>query len=474
MLPSYLSSGEVARLFPVIAETGKEQRATSILLSVFSMVPEFSKRVLTRIGQAVGTRTSVVAYTEIVFKSEDRAVKGDRPDGLLVLKSGKKTWSALLEVKIGRNELRTEQIERYLRLARDHDIDCVMTISNDFAAVPEHTPYTVPKNLTKKVQLFHFSWMGILTDAVLMHDQAALSDPERAFLIREFVRFLSHPSAGLTGFTKMPHLWSDTVGKIQAGGQADKPEALEIVNGWHQEVRDLSLRLSRVVSCKVDVKLPRSHRLDRNVRSSDDIETLIRSNCLTTVFSIPDAAGDLSVVADLNSRVIRVSMTIAAPKDRKTTKARLNWVLRQINDVEKTDCFLGVIWSSRASKTTFLLTDLVTNPDQIRDSKSNAEIKAFELTMTTKNVRRFGGQRTFIEELETIVPKLYEDLGQHLVAWKPPPPKTKHSGKIGLDEDNLEVPDSPPTEKPPLVETDGSTEPMLEIPNFLKRFRPTL
>mgnify|MGYP004368774313 CR=1 FL=1 len=40
--PKNLVSGEVARLIPIIADSRKEQRATSAVLSVFSAVPSLS------------------------------------------------------------------------------------------------------------------------------------------------------------------------------------------------------------------------------------------------------------------------------------------------------------------------------------------------------------------------------------------------------------------------------------------------
>jgi hypothetical protein len=58
-LPDTLKSGEVARLFPVISEAGKEQRAASIFLSVLSAVPPFSNVILSQLGAKIGNRSLV-------------------------------------------------------------------------------------------------------------------------------------------------------------------------------------------------------------------------------------------------------------------------------------------------------------------------------------------------------------------------------------------------------------------------------
>jgi len=145
-LPEYLKSGEVARLFPVIAETGKEQRAASIFLSVLSAVPPFAEVVLAQIGQRIGSRTTVNTYTEIAFRNEDKSMRRDRSDGLVEVLSGSRKWSALLEAKIGTSTLDGGQIERYVKLAKDNSVDAVITVSNEFAALPTHHPVALSKS----------------------------------------------------------------------------------------------------------------------------------------------------------------------------------------------------------------------------------------------------------------------------------------------------------------------------------------
>ena len=53
-LSEYLDRGERARLFPVLADTSKEGRCTSIFLSCLSHVHEFGEQMLKSVGQRVG------------------------------------------------------------------------------------------------------------------------------------------------------------------------------------------------------------------------------------------------------------------------------------------------------------------------------------------------------------------------------------------------------------------------------------
>ncbi|MCG8511876.1 MAG: hypothetical protein MI741_21890 [Rhodospirillales bacterium] len=142
-LPAYLKSGEIARLIPVIGDVRKEQRAASVLLATLSAIPDFSNALLTPLGQRIGNKTTVNTFTETVFVSDGS--EKDRPDGLIEIRARNRTWTALVEAKIGRGRLEKDQLERYLQLARNHSLDALITISNEFVARPTFHPVAVNK-----------------------------------------------------------------------------------------------------------------------------------------------------------------------------------------------------------------------------------------------------------------------------------------------------------------------------------------
>ncbi|MDA0997154.1 MAG: hypothetical protein O2944_02980 [Proteobacteria bacterium] len=464
-LTKILKSGEIARLFPVISETGKERRASSILLSVISAVPPFANALLDQLGQRVGERTKIDTFTEVVFNHESEGGRQDRPDGLVHLRTGKREWTCIIESKIGNNTLQPDQIERYLRTARDNNINAILTISNEFAVVPTHHPLNIQRNLVRKIELYHLSWSAILTEAMLLHEQAGIKDSEQAFLLRELIRFFSHPSAGVSGFNSMPKAWSSAVSNIQAGGSVTKIDGVEIINAWHQEIRDLSLIMSRIISCRVGVKLSRVHVADPEKWAVDTLKDLCENNLLRAEFKIPNTASSVVAVADLNTRSIRISMTVDAPKDRARNSSRTNWLLRQLKDVKFDDVYVGAIWASRAAKVVLPLTELQVKPEKLEEGNKNSEIRAFEITMTSNSARRFAGNRTFIEELELLAPRFYELIGQHLETWKPNPPKPKHSVTEILEKYNPEK----DSENINLPNAGNAHSELLEIPAFLNR-----
>ena len=66
-LPEYLKRGEKARLFPVLADTSKEGRSTSILLSCLANVREFGQVMLSSVNKKVGKLGNIATYTEVAF-----------------------------------------------------------------------------------------------------------------------------------------------------------------------------------------------------------------------------------------------------------------------------------------------------------------------------------------------------------------------------------------------------------------------
>ena len=183
-LPEILQGGEQARLFPVLADSSKEGRALSVLLTCVANIDGLGETLLGTLGQRLGVRSKVTAYTEVVLKEAPEGVSG-RPDGLILVESGRRIlWSALVEAKVRRSRLEATQIEAYVRLARANGIDAVVTISNDFAAVPNHHPIHISR-LPKGVDLFHWSWTSILTHSKVLLAANGIDDTEQRLLLGE-------------------------------------------------------------------------------------------------------------------------------------------------------------------------------------------------------------------------------------------------------------------------------------------------
>src|SRR5690606_26972278 len=141
---------------------------------------------------------------------------------------------------------------------------------------------------------------------------------------------------------RMPAAWSELVQSVSTGGAVSprSPEAKEVLEAWYQEVRDLALILSRRIGVYVQTRMPRAHRVDAQIRMKADLDTLVKERTLKAAWEIKDAAAPLEVCADIPTRSITASMRVRAPTDRVRTSARVNWLLRQIQNVEADDIFV--------------------------------------------------------------------------------------------------------------------------------------
>ena len=422
-LPEKLESGEPARLFPVLAETSKEGRALSVLLACVANVDDLGRTLLSTLGQRLGARARVKAFTEVVLENAPEGVSG-RPDGMIIIEVGRRSWSALIEAKVRRSRLDPDQVQTYLRLAKANGVDAVVTISNDFTAVPHHHPLRVSR-LPKGVGLFHWSWTSILTYAKVLLAAKEVEDREQLFLLAELVRFLDHPSTGVLRFDRMGGDWRNIVTSVVAGTQLARTSdaVVDTVASWHQECRDLALKLTELVNANVAIRLPIAHRTDPRRRVVDEAATFCNTGTLAVEFNVPAAASPMRVQADLRTRSIQVSMNIRAPDDRKSPRARTNWLLRQLVGSDTKDLHIRALWLGRRTATMDTLEVVRADPDAIRVENSALSPRAFEVILLRDAGARFSGTRTFVDELETSVLRFYAEVGQRLKAWQPSAPR---------------------------------------------------
>ena len=223
----------------------------------------------------------------------------------------------------------------------------------------------------------------------------------------------------------MPPEWSELNKHVSAGGKIllKSPEATAVIDAWHQETKDLSLILSRHTETTVHQKLSRKHLNDPNERQKEELSHLREEHSLAVALEIPDAAATLDVSASIDRRTIEVGMTLRAPEDKKSSKARLNWLLRQIKSENVQDTYVRFNWPGRSENTTHSLVELRDDPSICEKDKGNLQVASFHVYNAKRLGVKFTQQTNFISELETLVPEFYREIGQELSQWRKPPPR---------------------------------------------------
>ena len=227
--------------------------------------------------------------------------------------------------------------------------------------------------------------------------------------------------------------WRALVLGIRDGQQfrRNSPEIENTVTSWHQEERDLCLILSRRIGEQVSIRgMSRKHRAEPARRLRDACDALISSNELHSSFSVPNTASDLEVTADLQRRTISCSMRLNSPLDKQRASARINWLRRQLRDVHGDDIQVRAFWPGRAITTQASLSEVNLDSKCLENESPGMAPTGFEVIMIRDVAGRFSGRRTFIEDLENMIPEFYEEVGQHLRPWAPPPPSIDREDPI--------------------------------------------
>lgn len=431
-----------ARLIPTSGISGadeQERRATSAVLAVMGAVKEFSKSILTPLGAPSG---QVETYIEVPFLLGEKRCY---PDGLIRVTRGNRSWTALVEVKTGRNELQTEQLENYLDIAREQGFDALITISNEIPAVAGQHPRKVDKRKLRRVDLHHWSWTYLLSTAVMQKEHRGVSDPEQAWILGELIRYLEHPRSGAMELEDMGNNWVSVRQAVTAGTlRATDKTAPEVVSRFDALLRYTSLRLGTQLGTDVLHVLSRKEQADPSIRAQSLLDTLVSNGELSGAIRIPNTVAPIHLTADLRAGRVTCHLDIDAPKEGRAT-TRVNWLLRQMKaapDDLRVEAFAA---NSRGAGAAELLgavretpTALITDPKR--------ELRSFRIAMTAPmGTKRGRGRGSFIDSVLDMVDAFYGDVVQHLKAWAAAPPRMRE-------------PDVPPAEPPALTSTSLSSQ----------------
>ena len=409
-----------ARLIPTTGIGGQdeqEMRATSSLLAVMGAVPQFGRAILDHVG-APGGR--IQTFTEIRFVDED--TKLSIPDGAVVIERGKARWVCLIEVKTAGAELRVEQVERYLELARVNRFDAVLTISNQITASPIESPIAIDSKKLKKVPLRHLSWWQVMTEARVEHKHRGVNDPDQAWILGELIAYLDHERAGAGGFDDMGDKWvSVRDGAREATLKASDPAVRDVASRWEQLVGYLSLGLTQDLGRQVEPMWPR--KLDPAARRDLHIRSMVDHGKLQASIRVPDAAGAIDLEADLRGRRFRTSVVVAAPREGRPS-TRINWILRQLVTAND-DLLIEVRYPNQKEPTSCSLKDAKAKADRLLYTvDAKREPISFRLAMSKDlGMKRGRLAGSFVLESKQQTSDFYRSIVQGLRTWAPAAPK---------------------------------------------------
>ena len=441
-----------ARLIPTSGINGpeeQERRATSALLAVMTSVREFGRVMTQPLGAPAG---HIQTYIEVPFTLGESRIY---PDGLLRVTRGSKTWTALVEVKTSTNELKTQQLENYLDVAKEQGFDALITISNEIPAIAGQHPTAVDKRKIKKVALHHLSWTQVLSEAIVQKEHRGVADPDQAWILGELIRYLEHHRSGALEFNDMGPSWVAVRDGVSAGTlrSTDKASVM-VASRFDALLRYASLKLGRQLGTEVVPALTRKELDEPALRTQTMAASLAASGTLQGAIRIPNAIGPLVVNVDLRANKVTCFVDIEAPKEGRPA-TRVNWLIRQLKHAPDGLRVEAFQMHSRGAGTAALLKDVRENPSVLIDDPKR-DLRAFRIALIAPTGPKRGtGRGSFIDSVVGAVNTFYGDVIQHLKSWTATPPKLREA-------------ETPPTHTAPaLVSTALSSqdgpEPVVDI-----------
>jgi hypothetical protein len=384
-------------------------------------VPEFGYSLLKPLGAPAGR---IETFIEVPFKLGGHSI---RPDGVIAVTRAGKTWSAIIEAKVASNQLEPLQINAYLDLARELEFEAVISISNQYVTSSTDYPIDIDKRKLRRVSLKHWSWIDLLTEAIVEKEHRGIKDPDQAYILGELIRYLTDSRSGAVAFDGMGSGWTAVRdGSRQQTLRKTDGAVISTVARWDDLVRYLGLSLTTELGREVKQVLPPAERTPL-ARRQALIDSLVSSGRLFADLQVPNVAGLLTVVADLRSRQILVSTAIDAPREG-TSRGRVSWLLRQLPGAPD-----GLKVEARiAHRSTPLAAQLsaVREDPSVIYPESGKEIRGFGLSLSSNmGAKRDAGRGSFVESVLTASETFYGEVLQKLRSWKAAPPKLKKAAE---------------------------------------------
>lgn len=434
-----------ARLIPTSGINGadeQERRATSALLAVMSSVREFGRLLIQPLGAPMGT---IRTYIEVPFILDERRLF---PDGLVRVSRGQRSWTALVEVKTGTNDLAAEQIENYLDIARGQAFDAVITISNQIPSTHGVHPTPIEKRKLRKVALHHWSWSQVRSLAVLQKEHRGVADPDQAWILGELIRYLEHPRSGALEFEDMGSSWVAVREAVAAGTlRSTDRTASEVAVRFEALLQYASLLLGRQLGDEVTAVLSRKEMGDPLIRTQALVLSMCGNGTLQGALRIPNTVGPLVVTADIRAGRVSCHVDLDAPRVGRPA-TRVNWLVRQLRNAPgdlRVEAFAA---HARGAGTAELLNEVRESP-ALLVSDPKRELRSFRVAHTaTLGAKRGRGRGSFIDSVLDEIQSFYGDVLQHLKAWSAAPPRMR--------ELNSEEVEPPPLASTALSSQDGA------------------
>jgi hypothetical protein len=380
-----------------------ERRLLSVFMCLLDLSPAVRGHFLDLCGFRGAKTSNYKTLMEVSYKGSK--FSEIRPDGLLACKRGATTWSAYIEAKAEKMQIRPEQIQSYLELAKLTDVDAIITISNEFARIPSELPYHMDSKKVGSKQVLHFAWADIRTVLELAKENLELETIEVGIL-KECLRYFWDEKSGITTYDRMPEKWPAFVeaSSTALGLNTNVKGLSEVIYGWEQERRDLCSKLTRDAGTPVEIRHLAGIRASVDERAKVDKTQLATNYTLGTKYFYKQSKLTLELLVDLRACRMTAALELPIPAD-KGAKALTTWCSKILQDFPEKDALICFDWPGKDSDVSLSMGAFLTEPTMVSDGKKTPP-RGVKVLTSRHGVRNFKSRKKFILDIEDMTLQL--------------------------------------------------------------------
>lgn len=391
------------RLVPLYKQT--ERKLLSVFMALLGISPDIRGRFLERCGYRGGKTCRLTQRMEVSFQGSKYPEV--RPDGLVLCERGQTCWSAFIEAKAEGSTIRSDQIHAYAELAKLTGVNAIITISNEFARVPEEVPYHLDSKKTRNLDVFHFAWADIRTFLELEKENSNLESAETAVLY-ECLEFFWNEKSGIRTYDAMPEQWPAFVeaSSTALGFNSNVKGLSEIVQGWQQERRDLCSKLTHLCGHVVEIRHKAGVRSAESERAKIDRADLSGEYKLEAKYFFKASKLSLDVLVSLSACRMTAMLDLPLPEN-KGAKALTTWAEKLVKEEDLPHHSICFDWPGKNNDTLLTVDHFLAEPSVVPEGKSSPP-RSIKLIASRHGVRNFKSRKKFVSDLEEMTLHLAE------------------------------------------------------------------
>jgi hypothetical protein len=343
-------ASHAARIIPS-PRSKPELIATSSLLAVIASVDEFGGRVLKRIGgpSYKNLREYISMFCETPASLLEQAAgfdsqsvgaqaerpwgKHDRPDGVIVVSRGSRTWAALVEVKIGQDKLDAEQVAAYHKMARQLGLDAVVTISNEVGSAEGDPPSSALGGLRaadlRKIPVRHLQWRDLLGDAISLYRkdlEENIADPDQDWILGQWIQYVMDERSDVLIPASLGDGWNETLQLSKKRMlQSDSKPLRSVVDAWRDVSKEIAFQM-RLRGVRLEPKLSRKEEDDPSLVRDRLIKAVMKEGTLSLSWRCPSPIDVLHCSVELDSKVVQYFFSVSDFTGKSAGARMMSWV----------------------------------------------------------------------------------------------------------------------------------------------------